>query len=281
MDTHKISALALGQATRKRLVSVAHKASLSKPTDAFSHTYISSPPGLGKTFLVNEALDKAGVNFYEISGNTSMFAFGVRLAVLNMLVPKDQVIIVSVDDCDEILKNEINCNTMKNVLAGMKCYQYEKSLQSQWGSLTEAQQQAIQYHMDPHVIGFRVPTDRFIFIFTSNLELPTDDQVKEARQRSQSKATLMSHRNAIRSRCNTINFDLDMDTHWGWIADVALHTKALDFISVGDREIILEFLWDNWEDMNERSIRTIIKMAEIMASEPKDYVDTWNIQFIK
>lgn len=280
MLTTKTQALVQGQKTRERLVRVAKKACNAKITDSFPHTYIYSPPGLGKTFTVNSAIQAAGKEYYEVSGTTSMFAFGVRLAVLNYTVPQDRVIIVSVDDCDEILKNEQNCNIMKNILSGAKSFQYEKSLQSQWNGLKPLQVEAIQAHMKDEAMGFVVPTHRMIFIFTSNTELPDDDQVREAKSRNQAKATLMGHRNAIRSRCNTIDFDLDQDTHWGWIADVVLNTTALQTTSE-QKEEILDYLYDNWEDMKERSIRTVEKMADIMLQDPDDYEESWNIQMLK
>ena len=78
-------ALDKGKAQRKRLVHVVRKAVKSSPTAAYPHTYIYSPPGLGKTYTVNESLKEAGVPFFELSGAVSMFAFGVSLAVINFI----------------------------------------------------------------------------------------------------------------------------------------------------------------------------------------------------
>ena len=274
-------ALDKGKAQRKRLVHVVKKAVKSSPTAAYPHTYIYSPPGLGKTYTVNESLKEAGVPFFELSGAVSMFAFGVSLAVINFMAPKGQKIIISVDDCDGILKNEENINIMKNVLSGKRIFAYEKSLQSQISNLTGIQQDAINFHSSDERMGFSVPTDNMIFIFTSNFRLPDDDEVKDAREKGGSKNVLKVHRNAIRSRCKTMDFDLDKSEHFGWMADVMLTENLNSFLDEEKKEIILNWVWDNWVSMTERSIRTLEKMAETMSEEPDDYEMSWEIDLLK
>ena len=274
-------ALDKGKAQRKRLVHVVKKAVKSSPTAAYPHTYIYSPPGLGKTYTVNESLKEAGVPFFELSGAVSMFAFGVSLAVINFMAPKGQKIIISVDDCDGILKNEENINIMKNVLSGKRIFAYEKSLQSQIANLTGIQQDAINFHSSDERMGFTVPTDNMIFIFTSNFRLPDDDEVKDAREKGGSKNVLKVHRNAIRSRCKTMDFDLDKSEHFGWMADVMLTENLNSFLDEEKKEIILNWVWDNWVSMTERSIRTLEKMAETMSEEPDDYEMSWEIDLLK
>ena len=274
-------ALDKGKAQRKRLVHVVRKAVKSSPTAAYPHTYIYSPPGLGKTYTVNESLKEAGVPFFELSGAVSMFAFGVSLAVINFMAPKGQKIIISVDDCDGILKNEENINIMKNVLSGKRIFAYEKSLQSQIANLTGIQQDAINFHSSDERMGFTVPTDNMIFIFTSNFRLPDDDEVKDAREKGGSKNVLKVHRNAIRSRCKTMDFDLDKSEHLGWMADVMLTENLNSFLDEEKKEIILNWVWDNWVSMTERSIRTLEKMAETMSEEPDDYEMSWEIDLLK
>ena len=93
----------------------------------------------------------------------------------------------------------------------------------------------------------------------------------------------MGHKNAIRSRCNVADFDLKNEAHWGWIADVVLNTTCLDGLdlSVEQKETILDFIWDNWESLTERSIRLIEKMAIIMQEYPDTYMSVWEIDFLK
>ena len=60
--------------------------------------------------------------------------------------------------------------------------------------------------------------------------------------------------------------------HYAWI-----------FHNMTDEEklIILNFLWDNWESLTERSIRLIEKMAIIKNEYPDTYEMVWGIDFLK
>ena len=276
----QLQAIDNGAAKRKRLKALAKKASNASIDSKFPHTYIFSPPGLGKTFTVSKAVESAGIENYVISGNQSMFAFGIQLAVINRFTPKDKSVVIIVDDCDEILKNAQNINIMKNVLSGNRVYSYEKSLQSQWNNLSDVQKEAIEFHSDDSKMGFNVPTERFIFIFTSNFKLPTEDEVKNARDKQQTKAVLLGHLEAIRSRCRPADFELDDNEKWGWIADCVLNEDCID-IPEDDKIILLDWMYNNWDNMNERSIRTAEKMAESMIDDPTGYRDDWEIDYLK
>jgi hypothetical protein len=165
-----------------------------------------------------------------------MYAFGIQLAVINYLNPLRNRIVVFVDDCDVLFANEQNCNTMKNILDGSKVFTYEKSLMSQWSSLTQLQKDAVKFFQSEDKMGFSVPTDNLVFVFTSNFKLPFDDQVAKAREKGLGKSVLLAHKNAIRSRCKTLDFDLSAAEHWGWIADVVLNTECLSGLEISEDE---------------------------------------------
>ena len=276
-------ALERGRLNRERLQQMVEKISLTKEGDKYPHTYFFSPSGLGKTFAVKNHLTKSDTKYIQVSGNVSMFAFGIQLAVINYLNPLKEIVLIFVDDCDELFKTELNCNTMKNVLDGSRVFTYEKSLTSQWNNLSEIQREAIKHFRGEGKMGFSVPTDNLVFVFTSNFKLPTDDQVRDARQKNQSKMVLLAHKNAIRSRCRVADFDLNWKEHWGWIADVAINTNCLDCwdISATEKQSILEFIWNNWERLTERSIRLIEKMAVAMREHPATYRVVWEIDYFK
>jgi hypothetical protein len=48
-----------------------------------------------------------------------------------------------------------------------------------------------------------------------------------------------------------------------------------------EKLVILNFLWDNWESLTERSIRLIEKMAIIKNEYPDSYEIVWGIDFLK
>ena len=245
--------------------------------------YFYGPPGIGKTYSIRKILEERNIKYVFVSGNTSMFAFGILLAVINYLNETNEKIIVLVDDCDMIFSNEMNCNIMKNMLAEPYIFTYEKALQSQMSSLSELQKNAILKHQSIDKMGFIVPTHNMIFVFTSNNKLPIDDEVRLAREKNQNKYVMLAHKNAIRSRCNVADFDLPNHILWGWIADVVYNTECLSKheISNIDKEEILSFLWSKWNHLKERSIRLVEKMAIIKRSNPLDYKSIWEIQFLK
>ena len=277
----KEESLIRGTNKRERMIGLIENLAQFNQIEKFPHLYIYSPPGLGKTHTVNQFLKESELPYFVVSGNTSMFAFGIQLAVINFQNVEKTNIIIYVDDCDEIFKNEQNCNTMKNVLDGEKRFVYEKSLASQWSSLGQLQKEAIQHHSEEGKMGFTIPTDNLRFVFTSNFSLPIDDDVRLARQKGGYKSVLMAHRNAIRSRCKVADFDLTPQEHWGWIADVTLSPEFLPEIPISKKNIILEFLWNNWSQLNERSIRSIEKMANLMKYYPDRYKNLWEMDYLK
>ena len=272
-----------GKLNRQRLKDLVSQIEAPREGKRFPHLYFFSPPGMGKTYNVLNHLKESGLRSVQISGNVSMFAFGIQLAVINHCNPEKHPIIVYVDDCDEILRTETACNTMKNVLDGLKTFVYEKSLASQWKHLSELQQAAIEHFQEEGTMGFKVPCDNMVFVFTSNLKLPVDDEVELARKKNQSKLLLLTNRNAIRSRCRVIDFDLTWAEQWGWIADVVLHTDCLDEknVTVSEKQTILDFMWHNWDSLTERSLRLIQKMTDTMRDFPDTYKIIWEIDFLK
>jgi hypothetical protein len=252
-------------------------------TDSSWHLYVNGPAGIGKSHEVRAAIEGSGLPYINVSGNTTMFAFGLRLATLAHTIREGRIV-VNVDDCDELLKDGANCNILKNVLEGLKVYQYEKSMTSQMSNLSPIQVEAIEAFSNPLQSGFTVPTERFQFIFTSNISLPNDDEVAKEREKNTAKAALMGHRNAIASRCSSFDLNLDEDSYFGWLADVAMNTRTLLDIGLDKDQIIilLDWLERNWPDLKERSVRSIKRLSEHMVKNPGNYRNRWESkQFLK
>ena len=261
-----------GQKQRSRLILLKDRIKTMSTKDEYPHLYIYSVPGLGKTYTINKAMEEEGLNFESLSGNLSIWAFGVSLATINYLKPENEEVIISVDDSDEILKNSANINIMKNVLDGNKIFHYQKHL-NLIGQLDELQQRAITAHMSEGQMGFKVPTDKFRFIFTSNEKLPFLENTE-----TQRKMDLY----AIRDRVRPIDFDLEPLVQWGWIADVALNTDAIS--RKCPRKIIKEacfFMYNNWDNLKTQSIRTIRMMCEDYCKNPLSYKFIWEMEYVK
>jgi hypothetical protein len=268
-----------GKKKRELLVKAATKAAKSNVSSDFRHHHLYSEGGLGKTYAVQAAVAQTQIPYFTISGNISMFAFGVQLAVINHNIPEGQEVAIIVDDCDELFKNETNINIMKKALDKDAVFSYEKSLQAQWSNLTEAQQIAIEAHSNDRQMGFTVPTNRMKFIVTSNIKLPTNEDVKIAQEKGQARARHLNHMYAIRTRFKNSDIDLTSNEQWGWIADVVLDENSFK-IPYNDKVILLDWMFSNWDNMNERSIRTAEKMIETMVEDPTGYKDEWEFEFL-
>jgi hypothetical protein len=279
----KNEALDLGGQNRLRFLEVVSKLPQVKENDNYPHKFIYGYPGIGKTYEINKQLEASDVNYVMVTGNVSMFAMGVQLAVINYLNPTQEKIIVFCDDVDTLVATDSSCNQLKSALHGPRKFTYEKSLQSQWSSLSEIQKKAIKHHEEEGKLGFTVNCKTMSFVLVSNIQLPTDDEVRDAREKGKGKASLLAHKNAIRSRCMVQDFSLSNAELWGWIADVVLRTDCLDQFDMSKDEkcIMLNFVWDNWQNLTERSIRLLEKMAIIKKEYPDSYDRVWEIDFLK
>ena len=281
LSSQQTAALESGARVRARMEQIV-KRGIDTPFDSkFPHTYLFSLPGYGKTHTVETLLNRCNIQYLTVSGATSMFAFGVQLCVINHLVAKQEKIIIAVDDCDGILKNEENCNIMKNVLSGFRHFAYEKNLVSQISQLTELQQQAIAAHQDERTMGFKVPTERFKFIFTSNFPLPTADEIADLRDKGGAKNMLQVHRNAIRDRVKYADIHLKMEEQWGLVTDVLINHLNLPHATDEVKQDIIDFTWENWSKMTDRSIRVVEKMLDTVLESPFEYQDAWEIDYLR
>lgn len=251
--------------------------------ESYPHLVISSRPGLGKSFTAKSVLDKCGIPYYEVNGNMSLFGFGIALAVIQHANPAFKTINILVDDCDSLFADPNSLNTMKNVLGEDGVFRYEKSLSNQLRYLTDAQREAIEHFSADGRLGYVVPTVNLRFLFTTNISLPTDNEVFEASKKRTAKSILLMHQNAIRSRCRVLDISMSPEVTWGWIADAIHSTDCLTSKGLTQNQItdISDFLWDHWEDLNERSIRTCQKMAESILATPfyDMYLHSWLSDF--
>jgi hypothetical protein len=276
-------ALAIGSEKRSRMLGLISRNKEAHQQSTFRHLYISSPAGLGKTTSTQEILAQTDVPYFSVNGGTSSFALAVALAVINHNNPALLSVNVVVDDCDSFFNDIGSINMLKNILNKSGECRYEKSMASQINYLTETQKAAISHFALGERMGFCVPTHNMRFIFLSNIRLPTDTEVALAIKKANAKGILKTHQNAIRSRCRVLDIDLTPEEHFGWIADVCLHTDCLFSIGMNEAMIthVLNYLWFNWDRLNERSVRTAEKLAETMMSYPEDYKVYWDFDFIK
>ena len=160
----KNEALEKGSQNRLRFLQVVSKLPQIKSDDKYPHKFVFGYPGIGKSYEITNHLETSGARFLMVTGNVSMFAFGIQLAVINFLNPDQERLIIFCDDVDTLVATEASCNQLKSALHGPRKFTYEKSLQSQWSNLSELQKEAIKFHQEEGKMGFQVPTSSMSFM---------------------------------------------------------------------------------------------------------------------
>ena len=272
-----------GKAKRNRLKEMIDVTAQFNNKDKFSSLYLVSEAGMGKTYTVNQHLEHLGVPYFNVTGSTSSFALGVKLACINYNNPNMENLIVSIDDCDDLIATANSCNILKQMLDGKKEFNYERSLLSQMQGFSDEQTAAVNHFSQEGRMGFCVPVNNMRFIFASNIELPDDEKLKKSRTKGSSRSIILAHRNAIRNRLINGNFILKPDEHFGWLLDVVYNTSCLQGFNFNDSDKgrIMDFMKRNWNSMTEHSIRTIEKLAQTMVSYPERYESIWMLDYFK
>jgi len=261
-----------GKFQRKRLETLGSEVCNLSPKDRFPHLYLFANPGIGKTHTINESMKKHCIENFNITGNISMFQFGVKLAVINHTTPSNIIKYITIDDCNELLKNTENINIVKNMLSDEKAYTYNKNMRILLQSLTPKESVAVRSHTS-ELGGFRVPLNNFVFIFTSNTKLPSDDEVRNERG---------LHLNAIYSRVMYKDYTMKSTTLWGYISDIILNTNAIPkSIPKLIKQELCWFLFENWDSLTERSVRSAQKMIQEYSKHKIGYRVIWEQEFKK
>lgn len=251
--------------------------------EEYLDTILSGTTGIGKTFNIEKEVEALGIPYLTIKGNKSMFAFGADLMLLHHAIPKGQKMALIIDDCDSFFESKENRNILKGLTgkSGSRQFQYNKKVNPHM--FTEQQNAIMELYQTPGMHGFTVPTDNFVFIFTTNLPLPYESEAKLAVDSgSSAKAIKLLDLVAIRGRHNVKDFFLNFEENWGWIAHVGLNDGGLDMLETEEEKILLlDWMWNNWHQMTETNIRTIEKMAYEIIDDADNYRDNWEMDFIK
>jgi hypothetical protein len=248
------------------------------------HAYICSPPGAGKTFTVQAAADAAKIQLVKVHGAASMNYFVTAIACA-ALIADGKDVVVWVDDCDSLFMETENLNVMKgamdeerNVLAWGKnmtaqINTYEKSEHP--GDQLKAQ--ALRAFQPEGSVGLEVPTNKIRFIVTSNKMLtPPNSDLKTSKK---------MHEAAIRDRVNYVEFDIDGNESWGWVASVFLNNDIFKDkahkLTKAQKHVLLDWMYTNWKRLPATSMRAVKDYAAMMINHPSDYPDHWSLTLRK
>jgi len=205
---------------------------------------VSGPPGVGKSFGVEQEIDKACL-FDKLASKRlkaevvkgSATPIGLYQTLYRYSDPNCVLVF---DDCDSILLDDVALNLLK-------------------GALDSGKKRKISWLADSRVLRHEGIPDSFEFkgsvIFITNLQFDT--------MRSQK---LRDHLDALQSRCHYL--DLTLDT----MRDKVLRIKQIakdgvlfqdyDFEECVQDEII-DFMNDNQTRLREMSLRMALKIADL------------------
>ena len=286
LSSKQKAALEAGRSQRKQLIFSTKQAALSSELDKPEHYYIYGPSGIGKTYQSEKAVKEYDVITRTVSGNVSMFAFAIQLAVIKYSYPDKKVVII-IDDCDEILKDAKTINQMKELL-GKNVLSYNKRFHvNSVGEEGSLEHTAVSTFMREGQLGFSVDVSNFTFVITSNIQLPYDDTADKLVEKNDGIDTAKSirtrHLAAIRGRVMPVDLNMTWQEKWGNLAHVMLEDNLCDECTEEDQLIILHYMWDNWSDMKETSIRTAEKMSRMLKRATKDdnIRDLFDFMFLK
>jgi len=212
---------------------------------------VSGPPGVGKSFGVEEELNKQGL-FDNIAGwkpkfeivKGSLSALGLY-AKLHEFSEAGNVVVF--DDAD-------------NIFYDMQCLNLLKA------ALDSGKKRWISWNTDSRLLRGEGIPNRFEFkgavIFITN--------IKFAHVRSK---TLKEHLNALESRCHYI--DLEMDTTREKMLRIKqiVNDGMLSDYKFDDvvKDELIQFVDDHKTTMRELSLRIVLKLADLRKSFPLNW----------
>ena len=214
---------------------------------------VSGPPGVGKSFGVEEVLTKD--DLFNVLGERkpryeivkgAMSALGLYAKLYEFSDAKNVLVF---DDCDSILMEDLSLNILK-------------------GALDSSKKRVIAWNTDSRLLRSEGIPDRFEFkgaaIFITNIKF---EHVKSKR--------LRDHLDALESRCHYI--DLQMDTEREKILRIKqiVNDGMLDVYDFNEPEIakdeIIAFVDANATKLRELSLRMVLKLADLRMSFPSNW----------
>ena len=212
---------------------------------------VSGPPGVGKSFGVEEVLSKDGI--FDVLGERkpkyeivkgAMSALGLYAKLYEF---SDANHVLVFDDCDSILMEDLSLNILK-------------------GALDSSKKRYIAWNTDSRLLRSEGIPDRFEFkgaaIFITNIKF---EHVKSKR--------LRDHLDALESRCHYIDLQMDTDREKILRIKQIVGDGMLDSYEFEDAEKddVVNFIIENAPKLRELSLRMVLKIADLKKAFPLNW----------
>ena len=209
---------------------------------------VSGPPGVGKSYGVEQQMEKASL-FDQLTNSRTryevvkgaMTALGLY-AVLYKYSDAKNVLVF--DDCDSVFADDLALNILKAALDSKK-------------------NRTIHWNTDSFKLRNEGVPDSFTFkgsaIFITNIKF---DNVKSKKMRD--------HLTALESRCHYIDLTIDTDREKMLRIKQITNDGMLDSYKLDDEVVqdIVDFIDINKTKLRELSLRTVLKVADLAKAFP-------------
>ena len=212
---------------------------------------VSGPPGVGKSHGVERVLERydlletlGGAKKYEIVKG-AMSALGLYVK-LYKYADRDCVLVF--DDCDSIFSDELSLNILK-------------------AALDSKRRRMIHWNTDSYKLrGEGVPSS-FCFegsaIFITNLKF------------DRARGKIREHLAALESRCHYIDLTINTDREKLLrIRQIVTDGMLAEYeFADGVADLIVDYVEQNHTRLRELSLRTIVKIADLVKAFPEEWRD--------
>ena len=212
---------------------------------------VSGPPGIGKSYGVERALEKQNM-FQDIAGSQRKFEVvkGAMSAIglyKKLYEHSAKGHVVCFDDCDAILYDDLALNLLK-------------------AALDTGKKRTLHWNTESRTLMAEGMPNSFEFfggvIFITNIKF---DNVKSKK--------LQDHLQALQSRCHYLDLTIDS------MRDRMLRIRQICRIGMlekygmpkEDEEQLIQFVFDNKHKLREISLRMVLKIADLWKMAPDRY----------
>ena len=212
---------------------------------------VSGPPGIGKSYGVEKALEKQNM-FEDIAGRSRRFEMvkGAMSAIglyKKLYEHSAKGHVVCFDDCDAILYDDLALNLLK-------------------AALDTTPRRTLHWNTESRTLMAEGMPNSFEFnggvIFITNIKF---DNVKSKK--------LQDHLQALQSRCHYLDLTIDS------MKDRMLRIKQICRAGMLERyampqeveQDLIQFIFDNKHKLREISLRMVLKIADLWKMSPDKY----------
>ena len=212
---------------------------------------VSGPPGIGKSYGVERALEKQNM-FQDIAGSQRKFEVvkGAMSAIglyKKLYEHSAKGHVVCFDDCDAILYDDLALNLLK-------------------AALDTGKKRTLHWNTESRTLMAEGMPNSFEFfggvIFITNIKF---DNVKSKK--------LQDHLQALQSRCHYLDLTIDSMRDRMLRIRQIVGTGMLEKYAMGreEEDKLVQFIFDNKHKLREISLRMVLKIADLWKMAPDRY----------